>query len=84
MPLSSVTNRNFISLQYEQITVCPRSSDLFYIVIYYITRVTTSWTVDAYPVGPEGGGGSFPYLCLCLGGKAISKLHATALTPNGW
>ena len=25
-------------------TVCPRSSDPFYIVRYYINRVTTSWT----------------------------------------
>ena len=25
-------------------TVCPRSSDLFYIVTYYIKQVTTSWT----------------------------------------
>ena len=27
-------------------TVCPRSSDLFYIVTYYIKLVTTSWTDD--------------------------------------
>ena len=26
-------------------TVCPRSSDPFYIVIYYIKWVTTSWTI---------------------------------------
>ena len=26
------------------ITVCPRSSDPFYIVTYYIKWVTTSWT----------------------------------------
>ena len=26
------------------ITVCPRSSDQFYIVIYYIKGVTTFWT----------------------------------------
>ena len=25
-------------------TVCPRSSDPFHVVIYYIKRVTTSWT----------------------------------------
>ena len=30
-------------------TVCPRSSDLFYIVIYYIKWVTTSWTHGMCP-----------------------------------
>ena len=25
-------------------TICPRSSDPFYIVTYYMKRVTTSWT----------------------------------------
>ena len=28
----------------NDITVCPGSSDLFYIVTYYINLVTTSWT----------------------------------------
>ena len=28
-------------------TVCPRSSDPFYIVIYYIKWVTTSWTYSS-------------------------------------
>ena len=31
-------------------TVCPRSSDPFYIVIYYVKWVTTSWT---YSIQPE-------------------------------
>ena len=29
-------------------TVCPRSSDPFYIVTYYIKWVTTSWTYSIY------------------------------------
>ena len=29
-------------------TVCPESSDPFYIVSYYIKQVTTSWTHSAY------------------------------------
>ena len=28
----------------EETTVCPRSSDPFYVVTYYIKLVTTSWT----------------------------------------
>ena len=31
-------------LEMEPVTVCPRSSDPFYIVIYYKKWVTTSWT----------------------------------------
>ena len=31
-----------------QVTVCPRNSDRFYIVTYYIKRVTTSWTDSMY------------------------------------
>ena len=34
----------FRTLQKYVITVCPRSSDPFYIVTYYIKWVTTSWT----------------------------------------
>ena len=29
-------------------TICPRSSDPFYIVSYYIKWVTTSWTYSIY------------------------------------
>ena len=29
---------------YEWYTVCPRSSDLFYILTYYLKWVPTSWT----------------------------------------
>ena len=31
-----------------QDTVCPRSSDSFYVVTYYIKWVTTSWTYSIY------------------------------------
>ena len=34
-------------------TVCPGSSDPFYIVSYYIRYVTTSWTYSIYPQNPE-------------------------------
>ena len=34
-------------------TVCPRSSDPFYIVIYFIKRVTTSWTDSTYAGCPS-------------------------------
>ena len=30
------------------VTVCPGSSDPFYVVTYYIKRVTTSWTYSIY------------------------------------
>ena len=29
--------------------VCPKSSDLFYLVTYYIKLVTTSWTYSSTP-----------------------------------
>ena len=38
-PMQEVSNRLL-----RKNTVCPRSSDPFYIVIYYIQWVTTSWT----------------------------------------
>ena len=34
--------------QFRFDTVCPRSSDPFYIVGYYIKWVTTSWTYSTY------------------------------------
>ena len=33
---------------YEYNTVCPRSSDPFYIVTYYIKWATSSWTYGKY------------------------------------
>ena len=35
-------------LPYKRYTVCPRSSDPFYIVTYYLIWVTTSWTGSKY------------------------------------
>ena len=35
---------NWHNVEYDYLTVCPRSSDPFYIVSYYIKWVTTSWT----------------------------------------
>ena len=32
----------------QQLTGCPRSLDQFYIVSYYIKRVTTSWTYGTF------------------------------------
>ena len=37
-----------ISLRIQQNTMCPRSSDPFYIVSYYIKWVTTSWTHSSW------------------------------------
>ena len=37
-----VSNKN--PWRNEGYTVCPRSSDPFYVVTYYINWVTTSWT----------------------------------------
>ena len=52
-------------------TVCPRSSDPFYIVGYYIAWVTTSWTssikffvpgfVEGEGTGIDGNLGALPY-----------------------
>ena len=44
-------------------TMCPRSSDPFYIVIYYIIWVTTSWTYSMITANMDG---AFVYLCLSL------------------
>ena len=38
----------FCSMQVGNITVCPGSSDPFYVVTYYIKWVTTSWTYGTY------------------------------------
>ena len=43
-PLRTVSPRRLVKLLSITTTVCPRSSDPFYIVGYYITWVTTSWT----------------------------------------
>ena len=49
-PKKNLNSSNIIihTLQFSdrlwQSTVCPRSSDPFYIVTYYIKLVTTSWT----------------------------------------
>ena len=37
-------NKSKLSNRRSLHTVCPRSSDPFYIVTYYIKWVTTSWT----------------------------------------
>ena len=39
-----VIQRNDTNNEYIFHTMCPRSSDPFYIVTYYIIWVTTSWT----------------------------------------
>ena len=46
----------------ESFTVCPESSDPFYIVSYYIKWVTTSWThstsgCSSLPLPQTGSGG---------------------------
>ena len=38
-------NGQFVPMIY---TICPRSSDPFYIVTYYIKGVTTSWAYSIY------------------------------------
>ena len=43
MQFSSFKNSRFICL-----TVCPRSSDPFYTVTYYMKWVTTSWTDGSF------------------------------------
>ena len=39
------------------LTVCPRSSDPFYIVSHYIKWVPTSWTYSNFPPYEKGGAG---------------------------
>ena len=41
---TSYPNVYIVEKKFTQITVCPRSSDPFYVVTNYIKRVTTSWT----------------------------------------
>ena len=42
------TSRSSTNIGEEsKVTICPRSSDPFYIVSYYIKLVTTSWTYSA-------------------------------------
>ena len=40
-------------LMYHTYTICPRSSDPFYIVAYYIKWVTTSWTYGICVIHPK-------------------------------
>ena len=46
------SEKKYMSLLCEKYTyistICPRSSDQFYIVSYYINWVTTSWTNSTY------------------------------------
>ena len=35
-------------MAFKRGTVCPRSSDLFYTVAYYINWITTSWTYSTF------------------------------------
>ena len=42
VPIHELTSKNSVSIY--GCTVCPRSSDQFYIVTYYINWVATSWT----------------------------------------
>ena len=45
-------NNNLVRMSQTQTvvhTACPRSSDLFYIITYYIKWVTTSWTHSTSP-----------------------------------
>ena len=53
-------------------TVCPRSSDPFYIVSYYIKWVTTSWTDGSFPMDVQ-------WLEITLIANAPSKQNKCAL-----
>ena len=54
------SNAAFISYGF---TMCPGSSDPFYIVTYYIIWVITSWTYSMITANMDG---AFVYLCLSL------------------
>ena len=47
-------------------TVCPRSSDSFYISSYHIKRVATSWTNSMFPPSEQGTHSSLGLLLLCF------------------
>ena len=49
-------------------TVCPRSSDQFYIVSYYIKLVATSWT--------NGFSGDFAPTFICFGSEHGLKMNS--------
>ena len=61
---------NYIQIRYWWHTVCPRSSDQFDIVYYYIKRVTTSWPYGMYIVIFSNNIYAFEicilYMILCL------------------
>ena len=38
----------YLELHHSYLTICPRSSDQFYIVSYFLKWVTTSWTDSIY------------------------------------
>ena len=44
---SFILKSRLILCIFAQYTVCPRSTDPFYIVTYYIEWVTTSWTYSS-------------------------------------
>ena len=47
---------NLILFSSKNATMCPRSSDPFYIVSYYIKWVTTAWTHSSLPTSVSFGG----------------------------
>ena len=47
LPLAQCV-QNFLNLLHWRYIICPRSSDPFCIVTYYIKWVTTSWTLSTY------------------------------------
>ena len=53
LPAVAGLSRSSILSRYIYDTVCPRSSDKFYIVTYYIKWVTTSWTNDSVMVNRQ-------------------------------
>ena len=44
MKILFIGAKQFTNKETDKHTICPRSSDPFYIVTYYMKWVTTSWT----------------------------------------
>ena len=53
LSIIAVDKNSWIFNILERNTVCPRNSDPYYIVSYYIKRVTTSWTHSSCAVRPN-------------------------------